>query len=196
MQEIYFEESSKCKNEKNEHRKYLTLQILSYISFFLALLWLYIIVNFVVLDENYFVKLLLFLIPLIIFIVSGIILAKFKNKFALDYDYLVVSGTIMISKVINGVNRRQLYNFSTNFIEKIGKIDSAFCKTLLNNDSVKKVYLTSNQTPDEGKDFYYLLITHKGEKNLLILECSKTFMLNVYRCSKPSVKDEEFKWFI
>lgn len=193
MQEIYYEESSTCKNEKNEHRKYMTMHILSYLSFFFAILWFFIIINFLVLDENFLVKLLIFLIPLAIFITSGILLTKFKNKFALDYDYLIISGSLRISRVINGAYRKQLYNFSTGFIEKLGKVGSDTYKSYFNNDTVKKVYLTSNDTADDGKDFYYIVITQNAERNILILECTKTFMINVYRCCKPSVKDEDFK---
>ena len=196
MQEIFYEESSKCQNEKSEKVKYTIFFVLSILSFFLSLLWFFIIIYFLVIDENFFVKLLIFLIPLIVFLTSGILFFNIKNKFCIDYDYSFISGTIRISKVINNSLRKKLYDFTTKTIEKVGCVDSTLYNEYLKNNTIKKVYLTSNDNSSEGKDFYYILINSNAEKELLIIECTKTFIINVLKFSKPTVRDNELKWYI
>ena len=55
---------------------------------------------------------------------------------------------------------------------------------------VKTVILTSNVTPDENKDFYYMVVNKDGEKKMYVIECTETFIVNVLKFSKRTVVDE------
>lgn len=191
MQENYYEESSKCQNEKKERKKHVTILVFSVVSFFLAFISFFNIIYFLSFDENFLINLIILLIPLIIFLAIGILLFKYKDKFCVDYDYIFVSGSITISKVVNGTSRKKLYDFSTRNIEKIGKVESKQYKEYFNNVAVKKVYLTSNDVSSEGKDFYYIAMVSNAQKELLILECTKTFVINVLKYSKNTIRDNE-----
>ena len=52
--------------------------------------------------------------------------------------------------------------------------------------------MTSNDTPSEDKDFYFITLNHDGEKKLLVLEASETFIINVIKFAKKGILDEEF----
>ena len=58
---------------------------------------------------------------------------------------------------------------------------------------IKKLILTSNTEPEEGKDFYYLIVSSEGSKKLLILECSEIFLVNILKFANKSIVEKDFK---
>lgn len=196
MQETLYEESAKCLNEKSERIKYRVVFILSLISFFFALVSFFILISFMDLNGHWLVNVLFYVVPFILFLTIGLILFKLKNKFCVDYDYIFVTGSIRISKVINNSIRQTIYRLNCSQIEKIGPFGSKLFKRYIENKLIKVKFLSSNNEPDKDKAFYYLLVNIKGEKKLLILECSKTFIIHVLRNSNRTIRDEELKWFI
>lgn len=194
MQELLYEETSVSKNSKSEKTKYYLVLGLSFFSFLLALLGLYYVINFVnIKDKNIVLTLLFNLIPAIIFLVLGIVLFKLKNRFCVDYDYIFVSGSIRVAKVIKNIKRKPVVKFECSQIEKIGPINSKVYDSFENQRTIKTTYLTSNNVPDENKNFYYMVANVNSQKQLFIFECSKTFIINVLKFSKMSVRDEELK---
>ena len=131
------------------------------------------------------------LIPLALFIVSGIILGKFKDKFYVDYDYTFVSGSIRFSKVIKNIKRKHIINFDTSDIEKIGLYGSELYEKYSKMPDIKTKILTSNSTPSEGKDFYYIVANVGGDKYVFIVECSELFIVNILKFTNRTVLDQE-----
>ncbi len=192
MQEVFYEECAKCANYKKEKTKYSIVNIMSYVSFGLAILWVFIVINFVnIQNVNLILTLVINLIPSVIMLVAGILLFKFKNRFCIDYDYTFVSGSIRISKVVNNKNRFSLVKFNTEFIEKVGLSNSKEYNNYLNNPSIKQFVYTSNQEPEEGKNFYYIVAVINSERRMFIIETSSQFIINILRFSKRTVRDQE-----
>ena len=196
MQEIFYEESARTQNEKSASRKYYIFKSISIISYIFMVLWIILVFTaFPFGQGNIFINILIVLVPCILFFLSGFLLGKFKNKFYVDYDYTFVTGSIRIAKVIKNIKRSFVIKFETSAIEKLGKYASDTYEKYSAMPGVTKLILTSNVTPDVGKDFYYLVINIDGNKKLLIMECTETFMVHVLRYSNKAVLEEDFKWF-
>ena len=196
--DVFYEETAFCLNAKSEKRKYTILKILSVLFAVLAFLWLFLIffgleINSIT-EGNVLLNVVFWLFPIIMNVFLSIGFGLLKNRHCLDYDYTFITGSIRISKVINTIKRKNLYNFETSSIEKIGKFDSDTYLGYANNKEIKKVVVTPNDTPSEGKDFYYFAVNGLAEqKVLLILECSKTFIANVMKFTNRYVLEKDFK---
>ena len=119
-------------------------------------------------------------------------LGRIKDKFYVDYDYTFITGSIRFSRVIKNVKRKKVLFFETNNIEKIGRYGS---NTFSRYDAMpdkKKIYLTSNSEPAEGKAFYYMVVNVNGQKYLLILECSDVFLVNILKFTGKLVFEDDF----
>ncbi|MBE5749919.1 MAG: hypothetical protein E7346_03515 [Clostridiales bacterium] len=194
MKEILYEESAKIQNEKSAATKYYVLKVLSIISYTLAVLWFMLVfIAYDLATGSALLNIIFIVVPLAMFIASGIVLGKFKNKFYVDYDYIFVSGSIRFSKVIKNVSRKFICKFECSTIEKIGKIGSGTFEKYSNMPDVKRHILTMNSYPAEGKDFYYIVANFDGEKKLFVLECTETFMVNVLKFSNKMVLEEDYK---
>lgn len=199
MIEVFYEESAKTIDTKSASRKFYIFKILSIISYVLVAVWLCII--FIGFDFRVFnssalaivISLLIHILPLVFFIASGIFLGRFKNRFYVDYDYTFVSGSIRISKVIKNCKRKSLLVFEAKDIETLGKVGSETYEKYENTPGIKPLVLTSNDTPAEGKAFYYLIAGIDGEKKLLILECTELFMVNILKFTSRSVLEKDYK---
>lgn len=193
MQEVLYEESAKCQNEKQESKKYKVLLIFSILSFIFSIIGFFILINFMNLNDYWLINVIFYVLPVIFFLVIGIVLIKIKNKFCVDFDYIFVTGSIRISKVINNALRQTIFRFNCSQIEKIGPVDSKTFNAYINSGLCKVDLLTSNNQPEEGKGFYYFVINYNSLKRLLIVECSKVFIINVLKYSNRSIRDEDLK---
>ena len=106
--------------------------------------------------------------PLALFICLGILLGRLKNRFFVEYDYTFITGTIKIAKVIRQIKRKSVFDFDVSNIEKIGMYDSSTYNEYLAIPGISTMVLTSNSSPNEGKNFYYIVANIFGEKKLLI----------------------------
>lgn len=192
MKEIFYEESAKIQNDKAASTKYYVFKTLSVISYVLMALW--IIAVFYAFDwsGNFLINIIFVLLPLILFFLSGFLLGRFKNKLYVDYDYTFVSGSVRVAKVIKNIKRKFVLKFEASDIEKIGKYDTDTYNKYLSMPGINKMILTSNCTPDENKDFYYIVVNIDGEKKLLLFECTELFIVNILRYTNKSVLEEEF----
>ncbi len=192
MQEIFYEESTMLNNEKKEASKYNLIKTGSIISYIIAAFWVYLIINF--LDLSSVINIIVVgLMPLAFFIFLGIFLGRKKDKYGAVYDYTFITGSIRISKVINNVKRRSVIKFECSDIEKIGKTNTDLFMSYYNQigKGVEFVSATSNTEPIENKQFYYIALNVASQKTLLLLECTKEFVMNVIKFSKRSVIDGE-----
>lgn len=191
MQEIFYEESAKIQEESSASRKYYVAKVFMVISYVFAVLWGILCITFLIDLKNILISLIFSLIPLAMFIVSGILLGKFKDKFYVDYDYTFVSGSVRFSKVIKNIKRKHIINFDTSDIEKIGLYGSELYEKYLKMPDIKTKILTSNSTPTEGKDFYYIVANISGDKYVFVLECSETFIVNILKFTNRTVLDQD-----
>lgn len=192
MQEIFYEESAKIQDEASAARKYYIAKVFMIISYVLAVIWGIFCLTFLIIDlKNILLSLIISLIPLALFIVSGIVLSKLKDKFYVDYDYTFVSGSIRFSKVIKNIKRKHIINFDTSDIEKIGLYGSELYEKYSKMPDIKTKILTSNSTPSEGKDFYYIVANVGGDKYVFIVECSELFIVNILKFTNRTVLDQE-----
>ena len=195
MQEIFYEESARTQDEKGAKVKYNIFRILSYVSYFLLFVWGVISLYCFPLTGNLttvLINLLFFLLPIAMFLASGIILGKIKNKFYVDYDYTFVTGSVRISKVIANVKRRHIISFESSQIETIGKYDSETFNKYNSMPNISKQIFTSNVSPDKDKDFYYIVV-NSSSKYLFVLECTETFIVQILKFAGRSVLEKDFK---
>ena len=83
--------------------------------------------------------------------------------------------------------------FDVTNVERIGKYGSKTYNKYSLMPGVVKMILTSNVTPTEGKDFYYIVVNLDGIKKLLILECTEMLMVNILRFTNRGIIEEDFK---
>lgn len=191
MQEVFYEESSIIQKEGVATKKYYLAKVFMVISYFIAITWGVICLFFIIDLKNILSSLIFSLIPLALFIASGVIFGKMKDKIYVDYDYTFVSGSIRFSKVIKNFKRKHIINFDTHDIEKIGLYESESFERYSKMPDVKLKILTSNSLPSDGKYFYYIVANVGGDKNLFVLECSELFIVNVLKFSGRTVLDQE-----
>lgn len=194
MQEIFFEETAELINSEKQSRKYKTFQILSYVMFGLILVWIFAILAFAFIDvDNPGKDLILLISPMVFLLIMGIIFGLLKNKFFVEYDYTFVSGSVKFAKIIARKKRKLFYKFETTKIEKIGHYDSETFNQYLKVPSIKVVYMTPNKIASEGKSLFYMVVNHEKGKKLMVLECSKTFIVSVIRYTGMMVLERGFK---
>lgn len=192
MQEVFYEESARIQNEKSATRKYNIIKTFSILSYIVCGIWLFLSFNFYGLTTVWFIDLLFILIPFVMFLSSGIILGKLKNKFYIEYDYTFVTGELRISKVIKNIKRKFLLKFDVKSIEKLGFYGNETYTKYEKMPGVNKLILTSNVSPSDGKDFYYIVVHVQDGKKLLIIECTENLLVNIIKFSNKSVLDEQF----
>ena len=193
MQELFYEESANMAEGRSAKTKYYIFKVLSIISYVLFGVWLFLFIMlypFTGSAGQIILGMVFALLPAIIFLISGILLGKFKDKFYVDYDYTIVSGTIRFSKVIKEIKRKHIVSFDASDIEKIGKYGSELFEKYSLMPDVKTVILTSNVSPAEKKEFYYMVVNKDGEKKMYVLECTELFIVNVLKFAKRTVVDE------
>lgn len=199
MRELFYEETSKLKDEEKGMKKFKVRRNISYVFFFLVVMWVAFLLLF--LDLNLFkndafiicLYLLIYISPGIIFGVLGYVFVRLKNKALLSYDYTFLTDTVRISVIINNSKRKVITTFNVKSIEQIGKFGS---ETYLRHESspnVKKKKLSANDEAEEGKSFYYFLVNTEEGKQLFIIETTETFIAFVLSRSSRLVLEKELK---
>ncbi len=192
MKEFFYEESAVIQDEKSAKIKYYTFKIMSILSYVIMSLWIILVIYGYEFSSNIILDIVIVLIPFAMFLTSGILLGKFKNRFYIDYDYTLVTGSLRFSKVIKNYKRKFLISFEASQIEKLGEYGSSICDKYLSMPNVTKLILTSNTTPSEEKNFYYLVVNTDGDKKLLVLECTEKFIAYIMQFANKLILDEEF----
>ena len=190
LNEVFYEETALVLNPKSAKIKYNIVKTLSIISYVFTIIWFYMFYTFHALSNVVF-DIILFVVPTATFILLGYFIGRFKNKFYQEFDYAFISGTVRIAKVIKSIKRKFLLEFSCYDIEKIGEYGSETCNKYEKTPGIKTQILTPNNTPANDKDFYYIVVNINAEKNILIFECTKTFILNILKFSQKTVLEKE-----
>lgn len=192
MQELFYEETAVVSNARPAKIRYYIIKTFSVISYVLAVVWLVINITLFPLEGNVLLNILFVAVPFAVFLASGILLGRIKDKFYVDYDYTFVTGSIRFSRVIKNVKRKSVLIFDTHNIEKIGRYGSNTFLRYAAMPNKKQIHLTSNVEPAEGKDFYYMVVNVNAQKYFLILECSELFLVNILKFTGKLVFEDDF----
>ena len=194
MREEVYEECSIVQNPKIASLKYSIISILGILSFVVA--GFMAIMFFMFYDYNkgsLLLNLLITLVPLALFIAVGVLLTKLKKRFYVDYDYILVSGSIRFSKVIKNKKRIFISIFDCKNIDCIGKFGSRTFLKYVQMQDIKKVVLSSNEIPTPGTDFFYMVVSVNSVRTLYVLECSEKLIQVILQYSRRSVLEEDYK---
>lgn len=192
MREVFYEETAMVQNQRSCLIKYYILRVFSIISYVFAVLSLLLAFLFPLNKDAMFISLLIAFIPAIIFLISGIMFGKFKNKVYVEYDYTFVTGSVRVSKVMNNSKRKHMFKFEASDIERIGNYGSQTYLRYEKSPGIIKNILTSNISPAEGKDLYYIVAFFGGDKHLMVFECTQLFLSNILKFTNKGIIEEEF----
>ena len=199
MRDIFIEDSAKVKNESKQKSLYNSFTVLAIFFFVVAfIVFSYIITTTLdkLNEENILLFILLYCLPCLIALGIGIVFWLLRNKFYVEYDYSFTSGAFRVSKVIMNKKRKFVVKFDISEVEKVGEIDSETYKNYLKINTNKKILLTNNKTPMDGKAFYYFAVKQNKTKNIYIFECKKEFIIQIVNYKGRYILDKDFKWFI
>ncbi len=128
-----------------------------------------------------------------VFLGLTILFTRKKNRALVEYDYIIKSDKISITKIFNREQRKFGEKIFYNSIVKIGKTGSGSYNKLFESKLIKKVDFTVNKSPVDGKNFYYIA-TKTGDGDFLYkLECSEKFMVQILKTVGKSVIEEDYK---
>jgi len=197
VREVLYEESATLQNPKAGLTKYYIFLGISILFFVLFSFQVFLALFFVPVEDyqkgNIVLNIISVVLPALVFLATAILFLKFKNKFYIDYDYIFVTGSIRISKVIKNVKRKLVIKFETSNIEKLGKYGSETYLQYGKLPGIKKKILTLNVSAAEGKEFYYMVVNVDDQKQLLVFECTELFIVNVLKFSNKAILEKDFK---
>ncbi|MBQ7340110.1 MAG: hypothetical protein IJW43_04595 [Clostridia bacterium] len=191
MVEFVYDETVVDNNRESNKKKYNFYNVLGIILVLITAIWGGYVIAFIPTISYAF--LFFGLIPIIICILIIFFLFRKRDTYLVDYDYQFATGDVNISKVINYKKRKSGVSFRCVELDAIGLYDSERFNKFKSVPSVKTLYMTSNDSPCEGNDFYYVFYSRKEEKYLVILECSKRFVSCLINYSNKSIVDEDLK---
>lgn len=194
MIDVLYEETVENLNLKKAHKKYMTFKILAILFYLLAgvLAFVTLFSKVPETNEDIIGLVVMTVIPFVLLIIFGIYCTKIKYRFVISYDYVFITGSIRVAKVLNNVKRKPMFSFNTQDIVTLGKYGSETFEKYVLGKEYKVTILTPNKECAEGKDFYYLAANVDGEKKLLIFECTELFMVNVLKFSNKSIIEKDF----
>ncbi len=190
MRDIFYEETVEIVKRDSAKRKYNLFNFLSVLSYVACVLCL-IILTFIPLGGISFY--LFGVLPVVIFFVGGVLLGVARDSFYVEYDYRFLSGEVIISRVINAKKRKKGVSFRCVDLERFGVYNSETYKKYQVMTNIYKSIMTSNVYPEKNKDFYYVVYNDKDKKRLIVIECTKQFVVYMMSFCNKFVFDEELK---
>ncbi len=195
MRESFYEESAVSSNGRTEAKFYTAFHVVSIILlipvFFQAFFsYAYIseqVQNFRdgnITSLGLIVFIAGWIVILLLFIALFLFFFLWKRRFNVSYDYVFVEDELRVSKVFNGKKRKFLKKFDADHILQIGWVESESFGRVSSGYAKRDIVLLSpNKTPQEGKEFYYILYTAPYEKKIYIFEARQEFL----ECLVPAV---------
>ena len=194
MREVFCEETVNNLKDKKQKPIYTLFRIFSSISFLLGLIWFCVALLTLDFNSDGLILVLIFsLLPPIIVFLCGILFAFARDKFCLEYDYTFANGKFFILRVHNRLKSKQIYSFDLDSVERIGVFNDDIYFKYKSIPGAKIEFLTPNDSPEEGKNFYFIATTIKDVKRVLVIEVTKSFILNVRILSKSYQFSGEIK---
>ena len=177
MRDFRYEETSVCKNSRGEKIKYGIMFFLSVFSWIIVLFLILGILYFPIIKDNVLASVVVYLVMIMFFVASAIVLGRFKYRFNVDYDYTIITGSVRINKVMNNVKNKEIAEFDPADIIKVGKTDDQNFLRISESPDVEELIATSNL---KLIDFaYYIYVVINSRKTLVILDCTERFIANL-----------------
>lgn len=195
MRESFYEESAVSANGRAEAKFYTAFHVVSIILLIPVFFQVFFSYAYIIEQVHNFQEGLITSLGLTVFIAGWIMILLlfialflffflWKRRFNVSYDYIFVGDELRVSKVFNGKRRKFLKKFDADHILQIGWVESeAFGRASSGYAKRDIVLLSPNKTPQEGKEFYYILYTAPYEKKIYIFEARKEFL----ECLVPAV---------
>ena len=195
MKDLFIEETVEIVDYTSAKRKYNIFNILSILSYVASVLCAMFLTFIPIGGVDFYV---FGILPIVVFIIGGVLLGKSRDTFYVEYDYRFINGEVNISRVINSKKRRKGFEFRCVVLEKFGVYNSESFKKYENMPNVYKSIMTGNIYPAKKKDFYYVVYTDKDKKRLIIMECTTQFVKCMMSYCNKFIFDEELKslWYI
>lgn len=203
MEQSYFEETLRMEEAvlaKKKARSY-RFKIYTIICIVLAILAIFATLFLPGEWDKYsssFVKIILLigLIPSVLLIVGAFLFTYFRIKMVYEFDYIVVDGTVSISKVFSGIKRRKVIKFDCQDIILVGKVDTADCDKYEKMDNITFVLATPNiDEGDNNQDIYFVILNDKGQKIMLYFQPSLEFLMEMRRSAGRNIFEADV-WYI
>ena len=182
MREVLYEESANPNNMKLQKTIYIIYSVFFWISI-AAIIFLTMFILFIAFDLG-----ILILDALIAG--STFLIWFLKTKIYYCVDYIFVTGSTRIIKVVNFKRRKKIIIFEANEVKTIGRLWSDTFEKLSSTPSVKKIFATPNKYPEEG---FYVLVNQDGIDHLVIMECKETFLQHLVAFTGKNVIEKDYK---
>ena len=209
--DVLYEESAVNAKAVKDAKKYKVVNVISWISLFIGLLFALILVPNLIasfskaqpteditaeqIQEAIMAARSLALfsgMQVVFFGLLWFFLFSLKKRINVSYDYTFVSGELRIAKVFNINKRKFLYKIQSGEILQLGDVENDSYDRLTNDPATKRILLTPNGEPAEGKFFMYILTGESSGKKLYILECREELLVNMLRFVKRGTLESDY----
>lgn len=185
--EKLYEESAISTRSAREKKLYTVFQVAAIILFVIFGIQLFLsypyISNTVTSGVSTRVKVvfvIMWVATTVVFFLAGFFLLRVRNRFNVSYDYTYVDDELRFTKVFNGKRRKFITKITMDQVLKIGYCDKpSFNEALRSLKGKKPTVLSPNKTPEEGKDFIYLVVNTSIERRIYVLECRKIMLEHI-----------------
>ena len=209
--DVLYEESAVSKNAAKAEKKYKVINVFSWISLILGLIFVMILLPNLIasfskaqptedISAEDIAKAIAsargmaFMsgMQVVFFGLLWFFLYSLKKRVNISYDYTFVSGELRIAKVFNINKRKFLCRIQPEEILQLGDVENESYDRLRSDPSTKQVLFTPNSEPAEGKFFLYILVGESGVKKLYILECREELLVNILRFVKRGILESDY----
>lgn len=120
-------------------------------------------------------------------VLIAVFLLIFRRRYNVSFDYHFVEDELRISKVFNGKRRKFLRTLKADQMLKIGSCSKdSFERTRAGLSKKQILYMTPNEEPATGKEFFYILYSSSVEKVLVIIEARREILEYLVRAAGRS----------
>lgn len=181
MREVLYEECAEPRNMKFQKTIYIIYSVL---------FWLMIVVGaFFALTIIFLVFDIGILVFMVLSFISAFLFWFFRNKIYYCVDYIFVTGSTRIVKVINYKRRKKMLIFEADEVETVGKIGSETFDKIYSTPNVKKIFATPNRYTENG---YYVYLTQAGVRYLVLMECKEEYLQHLVAFTGKGVVEKDY----
>ena len=127
------------------------------------------------------------------FLFLGIFFGRKKNRSIVEYDYVLSSDKLSVSKIFNRQSRKLADRIFLKTIYKLGKLNSDAYKKLTLTPNIKVFDFTVNKIPNEDKQFFYLYVKTNEGAFIYHLECTEKLIAQIVKFVGREVIEENYK---
>lgn len=187
--DVFYEESALVHNSEKKQKKYNVLTVISTIFLVLGILW--IIIGFYTVDVTLLGDWIIWGFICVWLFLCWFMLRMWKMRINVSYDYAFVSGELRVSKVINVNKRKLVARIDCEDMIQFGDAENPSFERFRSDPNIKTVLCTSNDEPEVGKFFMYVLAEYNGKK-LFVLECRELMLMNILKFARRNKLESDY----